>query len=223
VAIELRFAAFVATLALAAAGFLGLAVGYYLWHRSSQPTAIQRAPGDLYAGLTQSEAAAMAKKEAVTEITAFTSYPASAIKRTMDQTVATKATCGGQPYWRFAISGAGSGLYVSLADGVGLCRSNSFSAGLLSLDSDRTSAGPDAAGADVRAIIPSVEAYFADNGTYAGMTVAELRKDYDNAIDRSTYRLRAATATTYCIEATVGSSTMHKSGPAASIVPGPCP
>src|SRR5438093_343407 len=61
-----------------------------------------------------------------------------------------------------------------------------------------------AAGADVRSIIPSIEAYFSDNGTYSGMSIAGLKASYDQAINLSTYALGAGTqtATSYCIQAT---------------------
>src|SRR3954463_10528189 len=39
-----------------------------------------------------------------------------------------------------------------------------------------------AAGADVRSAIPSAEAYYADTGSYTGMTVA-LMKGYDQGVD----------------------------------------
>src|SRR5881397_1059573 len=41
----------------------------------------------------------------------------------------------------------------------------------------------DAAGkADVRAAVPSAEAYFADNTTYVGMTAAGLKTSYDSGL-----------------------------------------
>ena len=84
-----------------------------------------------------------------------------------------------------------------------------------------------AAKANVRAAIPAVEAYNADNtGTgasagYAGMNVTSLSA-YDSAIVASKLTISVATATTYCIESTVGRTTMHKAGPAAPVVVGRC-
>jgi prepilin-type N-terminal cleavage/methylation domain-containing protein len=83
-----------------------------------------------------------------------------------------------------------------------------------------------AAGADVRSLIPSIEAYFSDNGTYSGMTVAALQASYDQAINLSTYNFGTGTqtATSYCIQATVPNQTAAKAGPNAQIViTGTCP
>ncbi len=83
-----------------------------------------------------------------------------------------------------------------------------------------------AAAADVRSIIPSVESYFSDNGTYASMTVAGLQASYDQAINLSMYKLGAGTqsATSYCIQATSQNKTAAKAGPPAQIVVGgTCP
>jgi type IV pilus assembly protein PilA len=79
-----------------------------------------------------------------------------------------------------------------------------------------------AAKADVRAAIPAVEAYNADNtGTgasagYAGMTVTALQA-YDSAIVPSKLTIVSASATTYCISSTVGQATYYKAGPGADI------
>ena len=68
----------------------------------------------------------------------------------------------------------------------------------------RDRANNSAAGADLRAAIPSVEAYFSDNGTYTGMTVAGARRPATTR--RSTVDLPARrvlpTAVPYCIQAT---------------------
>jgi len=81
----------------------------------------------------------------------------------------------------------------------------------------------EAARANVRSIIPSIESYYADNNTYAGMTLAGLQTTYDQALDLSLYVLTSATATTYCVQSTSGSATWHKAGPAAPITSGACP
>lgn len=75
--------------------------------------------------------------------------------------------------------------------------------------------------ANVRAAIPAIEAYYADNGTYAGATVEGLRATYDAGIG-DVRLLGLLNRRTYCVESTVGSVTFSKAGPAAEIVPGPC-
>jgi type IV pilus assembly protein PilA len=79
-----------------------------------------------------------------------------------------------------------------------------------------------AAAADVRSIIPTIESYFSDNGTYVGMTVAGLKASYDQALDVSTYTIPATslTSSTYCVQATSQNKTAAKNGPSAAITVG---
>jgi|SRR5581483_9522125 len=78
----------------------------------------------------------------------------------------------------------------------------------------RDRANNSAAGADVRAIVPSIESYFADNGTYVGMTVAGLQASYDQAIQTSLYTLNGLSTSSYCISAVVNGKYAKKVGPA---------
>lgn len=86
-------------------------------------------------------------------------------------------------------------------------------------------ANTSAAKANVRAAIPAVEAYAADNtatpGGYTGMTLAKLQ-----LVDAGVKNILVAGAvpdlTTYCIESTVGAATFNKAGPGADIVTGHC-
>jgi type IV pilus assembly protein PilA len=82
-------------------------------------------------------------------------------------------------------------------------------------------ANTSAAAANVRAAVPGVEAYSADHNGYSGLTSAILQASYDAGIKH--VRVPTATATTYCIESTVGPETWHKSGPSADIQTGACP
>jgi type IV pilus assembly protein PilA len=90
-----------------------------------------------------------------------------------------------------------------------------------------------AAKANVRAAIPAVEAYNADNvgdGSdidssasttgYAGMSLA-LLQTYDQGVKNVT--LGTVTSTTYCITSTVGTHSWNKNGPGADITSGGCP
>jgi hypothetical protein len=77
-----------------------------------------------------------------------------------------------------------------------------------------------AAEANVRAAIPALEAYYADHGSYAGATVAALRR-YDRGV--SGVRILRVTGTTYCLQSSFGGATAHKDGPAAAILRGRCP
>ena len=91
----------------------------------------------------------------------------------------------------------------------------------------RDRANNSAAKANVRAAIPAVEAYNADNvGTgnsagYAGMTVSLLQA-YDSAIVPTKLSIVAATSVTYCVQSVVGGKTWNKNGPGADIVTGVC-
>ncbi len=86
-----------------------------------------------------------------------------------------------------------------------------------------------AAQANVRAAVPAVEAYNADNtGTgnsagYAGMTISLLQA-YDSGIGSPAQGLgiTSPTSVTYCISSTVGGKTWNKNGPGADIVTGTC-
>ncbi len=83
-------------------------------------------------------------------------------------------------------------------------------------------ANTSAAEANVRAAIPGVVAYAADNNNdYTGVTSAVLKASYAAGIKH--INVKTASTTTYCIESTVGSQSYHKAGPSADIVTGLCP
>jgi type IV pilus assembly protein PilA len=84
----------------------------------------------------------------------------------------------------------------------------------------RDRANDSAAKANVRAAVPGAEAFYADYNTYAGMTLTALQTSYDQGIKN--INVASATATTYCIESTVGSKVWKKAGPAADIATGAC-
>jgi type IV pilus assembly protein PilA len=84
----------------------------------------------------------------------------------------------------------------------------------------RTRAENSAAQANVRAAIPGVEAYYADNNTYSLVTSANLKSDYDAGIKN--IQVVRSTSTSYCIEGYSGQATFFKAGPAADIENGTC-
>ena len=85
----------------------------------------------------------------------------------------------------------------------------------------RDRANKSAAQANVRASIPAIEAYYADNNTYAGATLSYLQTTYDQGVKNIV--IQSSSSTTYCIQSTVGSDTWKKQGPGADIITGACP
>ena len=78
----------------------------------------------------------------------------------------------------------------------------------------RDRAANNASKANLRAALPSAEAFYADNGTYAGMDAADLV-----AIDSGvspTLTVAAAGAATYCLTDTVSGKTWSVAGPGPS-------
>jgi type IV pilus assembly protein PilA len=78
----------------------------------------------------------------------------------------------------------------------------------------RDRAANNAAKANLRAALPSAEAFYADNGTYTGMNAAALV-----AIDSGvspTLTVASAGATTYCLTDTVSGKTWSVLGPGPS-------
>ena len=86
----------------------------------------------------------------------------------------------------------------------------------------RDRANKSAAQANVRASIPAVEAYYADNDTYAGATLSYLQSTYDQALDVSKYTLTGVSSSTYCVSSVSGDKVWKKAGPAAPLATGAC-
>jgi type IV pilus assembly protein PilA len=76
--------------------------------------------------------------------------------------------------------------------------------------------------ANLRAALPSVEAYYHEHSTYdaTGMTVAALSA-YDPALAPGIGIVSGATDT-YCIKSTQGDTTVFKNGPGAPVTTTPC-
>jgi hypothetical protein len=65
--------------------------------------------------------------------------------------------------------------------------------------------------ANVRSAIPSLEAFYADHGTYGGADVSALRRDYDSGISPSV-KLGWVETGRYCLECTVEGQTASVTG-----------
>jgi type IV pilus assembly protein PilA len=87
----------------------------------------------------------------------------------------------------------------------------------------RDRANNSAAKANVRAAVPGVEAYNADNSKgYSGMTLAKLTA-YDQGIKNITITPSPNTSqTSYCVYSTVGTKSWYKKGPGGDITTTVC-
>ncbi len=81
-----------------------------------------------------------------------------------------------------------------------------------------------AAQANIRAMVPAVEAYNADNNGYTGMTIGgsgatSLQATYDTALKGWTgsagVTILSKSASAYCVKSVVGNATYYKAGPAS--------
>ena len=85
----------------------------------------------------------------------------------------------------------------------------------------RDRANKSAAQANVRASIPAIEAFYADNNSYTGATLSYLQTTYDAGVKNIV--VQSVSSTTYCIQSTVGAEVWKKTGPGSDIVTGACP
>ena len=85
----------------------------------------------------------------------------------------------------------------------------------------RDRANNSAAKANVRAAIPAVEAYNADNSKgYSGMTLAKLTA-YDQGVKNITI-VGTPNTVSYCLTSAVGTKSWFKRGPGGDITTGAC-
>jgi type IV pilus assembly protein PilA len=83
-------------------------------------------------------------------------------------------------------------------------------------------ANKSAAQANIRAAVPGIEAYAADNNGYTGVNLSVLQASYDAGIANITFG-QPATTSTYCVQSAVSQYTFFKNGPGQPIAAGTCP
>ena len=74
--------------------------------------------------------------------------------------------------------------------------------------------------ANVRSAVPSIEAFYADHGSYLGATIAALR-EIDSGIG-STAAVGWVSSGRYCLQSTVDAQTASFTGPGGDVAPGAC-
>jgi prepilin-type N-terminal cleavage/methylation domain-containing protein len=73
---------------------------------------------------------------------------------------------------------------------------------------------------NIRTAMPAIEAYRADNGTYAGMTEAGLKSQYSPGVQGIVVVSTAGNA--YCVRASAGGRAWFKLGPSGPITQTVC-
>ena len=74
---------------------------------------------------------------------------------------------------------------------------------------------------DLRSAVPAIEAWYVDHGRYSGMTIDQLRAEYDYGIPSGVH-IATATKKAYCVEATVDGDTWSYDGPHIGFRHGGC-
>jgi hypothetical protein len=75
--------------------------------------------------------------------------------------------------------------------------------------------------ANLAGAVSAAASYKLDHGDYTGMSAGDLRRAYDAGL-AGDVTVRSATATAYCIESTIGSTTVSIRGPSGTFVVGFC-
>ena len=86
----------------------------------------------------------------------------------------------------------------------------------------RRKASDTAAQALLYQMLPAMETYMSDRGTYVGMT-PEILRGYDQAIDPAKFTFGTLTNNTYCVQVTYQAETWRKNGPGQAPEELPCP
>jgi type IV pilus assembly protein PilA len=84
----------------------------------------------------------------------------------------------------------------------------------------RTRAGDAAATSNLRVAVPAIHSYYADNDTYAGMSLAGLQSTYSPGVQG--IEVLSAGATSYCVRAVVEGRTWYQRGPGGPITQTAC-
>jgi type IV pilus assembly protein PilA len=84
----------------------------------------------------------------------------------------------------------------------------------------RERAADAAARSNIRTAVPAIEAYRADQGSYAGMTVASLQTAYSPGVQG--IAIVSTSSDAYCVSATASGATWYKVGPDGPITRSAC-
>jgi prepilin-type N-terminal cleavage/methylation domain-containing protein len=78
---------------------------------------------------------------------------------------------------------------------------------------------------NIHRIMPAIHAYFVDHDSYSGMTLANLKVQYDAGIDPADYSFGSVppSDSSFCVQSSSSDRTWRKNGPTASFEPQACP
>jgi len=74
---------------------------------------------------------------------------------------------------------------------------------------------------NVRAAVPSIEAWYQDKGNYTNVNTTSLKASYDSGLS-STLTIISKSATAYCISSNVGGKLAYDKGPGGQVTSVAC-